>query len=110
MVDRYSGWPEVHKLNKLDTKAIIKVLEGWFMTHGNPVPSRTNGGPQSRQDFQSWCQGMDIVHELSSPYNRQSNGHAEKAIGEMKRLLEKTDAKDFGKALIEYRNTPVLMA
>ena len=49
---------------------------------------------------------MDIVHELLSPYNPQSNGHAEKAIGEMKRLIAKTEYKEFGKALLEYKNTP----
>ena len=91
---------------KLDPRTIIKILETWFTAHGKPMRIRSDGGPQFRQEFESWCRTEDIIHELASPYNPQSNGHAEKAIGEMKKLLEKTETKDFGKALLEYRNTP----
>ena len=67
MVDRYSGWPKVQKMTKLDTKAVTEVLKTWFMQHGIPNLIRSDGGPQFRGEFQSWCQDMDIVHKQTSP-------------------------------------------
>ena len=44
-VDRYSGWPLVKRLNKLDTKAITGIFEDWFYEYGRPLRLRTNNGP-----------------------------------------------------------------
>ena len=106
MVDRYSGWPKVQKMTKLDTKAVTEVLKTWFMQHGIPNRIRSDFGPQFHGEFQSWSQGMDIVHKQTSPYNPQANGHAEEAIGEMKCLITKAGSNDFKSAMLGYRNTP----
>ena len=107
LADRYSGWPEVKQLTYLDTNAIIKTLEGIFETFGIPERIRTDGGPQFRQDFASWCQELGMVHELTSPYHPEANGHAEQAVGAMKKLLKTTGSRrQLGEALLEYRNTP----
>ena len=108
LVDRFTGWPLVKRLTKLDTGAIINVLEEWFFEYGKPVRLRSDNGPQFRSEFQDWCKKMDIVSELSSSYNHQANGAAECAVREMKKLLEKTDQNwnRFRRALREYRNTP----
>ena len=53
MVDRYSGWPEVQKMTKLDTKAVTEVLKTWFMQHGIPNRIRSDFGPQFHGEFQS---------------------------------------------------------
>ena len=106
-VDRYSGWPLVEKLNKLDTTYVTKIMEEWFIDVGKPLRIRTDGGPQFRQEFDEWCQEQGIVHELTSPYHPESNGHAESAVKEMKHLIAKTETWGrFRKALIEWRNTP----
>ena len=48
-----------------------------------------------------------MVHELTSPYHLEANGHAEQAVGAMKKLLKKTGSRrQLGEALLEYRNTP----
>ena len=107
LADRYSGWPEVVQLTYLDTNAIIKTLERIFETFGIPERIRTDGGPQFRQDFANWCRELGIIHELTSPYHPEANGHAEQAVGAMKKLLKKTGSRrQLGEALLEYRNTP----
>ena len=107
-MDRYSGWPLVKPLRKLDTAAVITVLEDWFLEHGKPINLRSDGGPQFRREFDHWCKQEKINHELSSAYHHQSNGHAEVAVREMKNLLAKTGGnfKEFRRALREWRNTP----
>jgi hypothetical protein len=106
-VDRYSGFPMVHKLTRLNTSAITSTLEDWFLEHGKPVSIRSDGGPQFRTEFTKWCKRNQIVHEQASAYHHESNGHAESAVKDMKHLLGKTETFiDFRKALLEYRNTP----
>ena len=105
--DRYSGWPMVVKLDRLETSAIIKVLEEWIVDIGKPLKIRSDGGPQFRTEFRDWCEERGIVHELSSPYHPESNGHAEVAVREMKHLLDKTESwEKFRHALLEWRNSP----
>ena len=105
--DRFSGWPLVGKLNKLETCFITRMMEDWFNDVGRPLRLRTDGGPQFRSDFDEWCESMGIEHELSSPEHHESNGHAESAVKEMKKLLAKTKTwPAFRKALLEWRNTP----
>ena len=106
-VDRYSGFPMVQKLTALNTNAITSSLEDWFLEHGKPVSIRSDGGPKFRGEFADWCKKNQIIHEHSSAYHHESNGHAESAVKDMKHLLGKTDTYiDFRKALLEYRNTP----
>ena len=105
--DRYSGWPMVEKLIRLLTSAIVKVLEEWIVGIGKPLRIRSDGGPQFRTEFKDWCDERGIIHDLTSPYNPESNGHAEVAVREMKHLLDKTgNWEKFQHALLEWRNTP----
>ena len=88
--DRYSGWPFVTKLSSLVTQTITSSLDDWFLEHGRPQRIRSDGGSQFRTEFEEWCKSRNIVHEKSSAYHHESNGHAEVAVREMKHLLEKT--------------------
>ena len=92
LVDRYSGWPQVKPLKKLDTAAVIKILEKWFFDTGKPERLRSDGGPQFRDEFKKWLASQDIIHELSSAFHHESNGHAEVGVREKKHLLEKTSS------------------
>ena len=87
--DRFSGWPMVAKLTKLETSAITNVLTDWFVDVGKPLRLRSDGGPQFRSEFADWCQEQGIEHELASPDHHESNGHAESAVKAMKHLLAK---------------------
>ena len=106
LADRYSGWTMAEPLKRLDTKVVTGLLEDWFIDYGKPERIRTDGGPQFRSEFDTWCKRMGIIHELSSAYHHESNGHAEVAVRDMKRLLEKTSSwREFREALREYRNS-----
>ena len=108
VVDRFSGFPWVFKLRKLDTEAVTRCCSQIFRTFGVPCKCRTDGGPQFRGPFTKFCEEWGIRHELSSPYHPQSNGHAEAAVKNMKQLLAKhgSDWESFEIAQFEWRNTP----
>jgi transposase InsO family protein len=108
MVDRYSGFPFVHKLSSLNTTAITKILKSWFTDWGYPMIIRSDNGPQFRGEFKTFCTTNGIRHETSSPYHPKSNGLAESAVKSIKLLLAKCSKNndDFSTCLAEWRNTP----
>ena len=107
IVYRYSGWPLVKPLKKLDTTAMTSTLEDWFLDYGKPVDIRSDGGPQFHKEFDIWYKEQKIKHQSSSAYNHQSNGHAEVAVREMKHSFKKTGSfMESRRALREWRNTP----
>ena len=107
IADRYSGYIWVEQLRDLSTKAIIKIVDTIATTYGIPMSCRTDGGPQFRGPFKDYCNSKGIVHEVSSPYNPQSNGHAEAAVKAAKHLLLKTSEAPsrFPEALAAWRGT-----
>ncbi|CAB4045929.1 Transposon Ty3-G Gag-Pol poly, partial [Paramuricea clavata] len=107
MVDGHSGYPFVQQLKSLQSKAIIRTLNNWFLDWGFPKYLKSDGGPQFRSEFQSYCKEKGITHEISSPYHPRSNGLAESNVKNLKHLLLKCDGWDeFRTALSEWRNVP----
>ena len=108
MVDRYSGYFMMKKLNSTTTSAILKVVKDWFHTFGWPKRVRADGGPQFRTDFDTFLSSRNIVRETSSPYHHESNGLVEAAVKNAKRILERCkNAKiDWEPALQDFLNTP----
>ena len=93
------------ELRDLSTKGVTKILDVITGTYGIPISCRTDGGPQFRGPFKEYCDRKGIAHEISSPYNPQSNGHAEAAVKAAKHLLIKTTAASFPEALTAWRGT-----
>ena len=108
LADRYSGMVWADRLSSTSTSAVTNCLDKWLYETGFPRYLRTDGGPQFRGPFEEWCQKHSIIHEVSSPYHPQSNGHAEAAVKTAKFLLDKVDAKldAFRQHLFAWRNTP----
>ena len=108
IIDRFSGFPFAAKLSSTTTSAITKELLKIFTQFGFAEVIRSDNGPQFRQEFDSFCKKHGIVHETSSPYFPQSNGHAESGVKICKQLLQKQDHHwdNFLLALLEWRNTP----
>ena len=108
MVDRFSGWPFYSPLIKTDTGAVVNKLKSWFEIFGFPLAIRTDGGPQFRNEFKSFCRTNGIAHELSSAYNPTSNGHAESAVKNIKHMIIKCKKSKthISTALAHFRNTP----
>ena len=108
-VDRYSGYPLVHKTGKTSsTKEVIKALSGWFRTFGYAKRARHDDGPEFRDKFVSWLKQVGCRSEVSSAYNPASNGLAESAVKNVKNLVKRcSDSKEcFETALAEFRVAP----
>ena len=109
LVDRYSGFILCSDpLPRTSSSKIISILDTWFQLFGFPQTIRSDGGPQYRSEFTDYCKSKNIKHEVSSPYNPQSNGLAESAVKIAKHLLIKcSESKEnFQAALSFWRNVP----
>jgi hypothetical protein len=107
LVDRFSGYTWVKLLRSLATAAITRVLDGWFLEFGYPRHCLTDGGPQFRSEFTTYCTDNFITHSISSAHFHQSNGLAESAVKNMKYLMKKSEnQEDFQRALLQWRNMP----
>ncbi len=91
MVDQHSGYPWVHRLTTTTSFAVTQAIKKkWFEYFGLPKSIRSDGGPQFRGEaFKMNCKDNGIHHETSKPYNPESNGLAEAAIKNVKKLLVK---------------------
>ena len=66
-----------------------RCLSSWFNLLGWLSSIRSDGGPQFRGDFTSFCTKHGIRHELSAPNNPKSNGLAEAGVKSVKNILKK---------------------
>ena len=94
-----------------NTGQVIKVLQQYFSMLGKPLKFRSDGGSQfDCLEMRNFLKEYGIEHGQSSPYNPQSNGHAERNVKIVKELLMKTDAdvnaKSFLDGIAQIRNTP----
>ena len=106
MVNRYSGYAWTAKLSNTSTRQVLSHLESWFTEFGWPLVIRSDNGPQFRSELGFFCQAHGITHELSSPYNPESNGLAEAAVKNMKSLVLRCKSKgeNFAHALAAWQN------
>ena len=106
LVDRYSGYAWTHQLRRTDTATVTKQLATWFTEYGWPSTLRSDGGPQFRTEFSAFCADNGIKHELSSPYNPESNGLAEAAVKNIKTLINRCHKldEDLQLAIAAWRN------
>ena len=109
IIDRFSGYPFVEKFGTTTaTSAVIKRMETIFHLFGYPLVIRSDNGPQFRTEFKEYCAEHNIIHDTSSPFYPESNGHAEAGVKNVKTLLEKyqNNWNDFDNALLEWRKMP----
>ncbi|CAC5401780.1 unnamed protein product [Mytilus coruscus] len=102
VVDYYSKWPEVMKLDNETSKSTIDYLKGLMSRFGYIDELVSDNGPQfSSLEFKRFATEYGFKHTTSSP----SNGQAERSVQTIKKLIMKS--KDPHKALLDYRNTPL---
>ncbi|XP_064469299.1 uncharacterized protein K02A2.6-like [Ornithodoros turicata] len=108
MVDFYSFYFEVQELQTANARQINNFCMKVFATHGLPVTLVSdNGPPFSSYEFKQFLEHLQIRHITASPYHPRSNGMAERAVQEAKKLLRRTStAEEFYYALLEWRNSP----
>ncbi|KAF7257379.1 hypothetical protein EG68_08998 [Paragonimus skrjabini miyazakii] len=109
LVDYFSDFFEIEKLNTTSAEQIIGRLKAQFARYGIPECLRSDGGPQfSAQQFAEFAEKWRFKYEVSSPHHSQSNGKAESVVKEANKIMKKclTAKEDVYQALLEHRNTP----
>jgi len=104
VIDYYSRYIEITKLNRTTTEEVVVHLKSIFVRHGIPEVVSDNG-PQYSSEFSKFASVYGFLHTTSSPKYPQSNGEAEIAIKTVKGLFNK--AEDPYLALLAYRATPL---
>ena len=109
MVDWFSNFTFAKKLGRVGgTDKVIEKMKKIFLTFGFVQYLKTDDGPEFRGRFQDWARRAGIVTTNSSAYNSRGNGRCEKAVKDIKRLLQKVKEErgDWALALSEWRNCP----
>ena len=102
--DEYSRWLEIVKMNRTTSTAVIIELKRIFARWGFPDVIMCDNGTQFvSTEFKSFAKECDFIIETSSPRYAQSNGGAENAVKEAKKIVSQ---KDPTSALMAYRATP----
>ena len=112
VTDYFSSFTEVYDLSKDATAtALIKELTQLFSRFGQRVEVESDGGSQfTCKAFATFVESWNLIHTVSSPTHAQSNGKAEAAVKNIKKLLKKCGSMNdqFWKGLLAIRNTPLL--
>ena len=105
-VDYFSRYPEVLKLTSTTSQSDINALKSLFSRYGIPEEVVSDNGLQyDSHEFAAFAKSYSFCHTTSSPHYPQSNGHAERAVQTIKKLLK--GAEDPYLALLTYRSTPL---
>lgn len=110
LVDYFSKYIEVMKLQCLRSEEIISKMKRIFVRHGIAISVCTDNGPEfSSILFNQFAKEWNFQHITSSPRYPQSNGQVERAIQTIKNIMKKAheDNTDFDLAYLEYLNTPI---
>ena len=106
LVDYFSRFPEVKRLQTTTTQSVVNTLKTMFARYGIPEVVRSDNGPQfSSKEFSQFAEKYNFQHITSSPHFPASNGQVERAVQTVKKLLK--NAEDPFLALLAYRATPL---
>ena len=109
IVDYYSNFIEVCRLQSQVTNSVIREMQGAFARFGVPDQLAMDNGPQFRNEaFARFASSWGFEHVTSSPNYPQSNGKAENAVKTVKKLFTKCKLSHGNEfmALLNWRNTP----
>jgi hypothetical protein len=115
VIDQFSSFPHIFECGKhATTKQITDFITLFITTYSAPVIIYSDGGPQFKDEFDDFCKKWSINHIKSSPHYPQSNGVAESAVKEMKKIIRAVfdnrtrmlDKSGLAAALLMFRNTP----
>jgi hypothetical protein len=95
-------------------KQVTDYITLFISNYSALVTIYSDGGPQFKDEFVDFCKRWSINHVKSSPHYPQSNGIAESAVKEMKKISRATfnnqtrmlDKSGFAAAMLMFRNTP----
>ena len=108
VVDYYSNYFEVDRLETKIAKGIAEILRKQSSVHGIPNQRISDNMPFSSQEFRTFVASYEFEVITSSPGYPQSNGKAENAVKTAKSIMKK--AKEAGRdpslSLLDWKNTP----
>lgn len=110
IVDTYSKYIEIDKLNDVKVETTIKSLKKIFAGHGIPRILYSDSGTQySNSKFKQFANEWSFKHIMTTSIHHQSNGLAERHIQTVKRILKKIvqEGKDVDLGLLQLRNIPI---
>ena len=109
LMDHFSGMPLYKKMTlSTGTEHTIRQHKRWFATFGLVRSIRCdNGSPFQEREFKEFCDEYKIKLDLTSPYNPETSGAAERGVGLIKMIMKKTETEgsDREEALAVFRNT-----
>ena len=115
-VDRYSGWMKIAYFPRKEATSaeLIKVLRTYFMDFGAPEElSSDRGSNLVSGEMKSWLKSWGVEQRLSSSRFAQSNGRAETAVKQAKKMVHentnngKLDSDKFARAMLAYHNSSI---
>ena len=89
MVDYYSSYFEIDRLETKTAKGIAKILRKLFSVHGIPNQLISGNMAFSSQEFKQFAASYEFEVITSSPGYPQSNGKVENAIKTAKSIMKK---------------------
>ena len=109
VVDYFSKYPEVVRINQKNSDAVILAMKDIFSRHGIPEKIFADNMPFNSLRFKEFAKSWKIKVVTSSPHYPRSNGLVERNVQTMKLLLKKAyeSKQDAFLALLEFRNSPI---
>ena len=116
VVDGYSGYPALYHFGShASAHNLVNEMRRFFCETAVPERIFTDGGPQfTSSTFQSFLQRWDVQHTASSPHYPASNGRAEAAVKNIKKILRgnvrsdsTVDRDGIVEAILIFKNTPM---
>ena len=88
-VDYFSGFFEIDRLYDLKVSTVIRKLKTHMARHGIPDEVLADSGSQyTSRKFKNFAKEYGFNHMTTSLYHHQSNGRAESAVKEAKKILK----------------------
>ena len=114
IVDRYSNWLSVFKLDRDTSEEFLKVLRTYVAIFGIPLSFTSDGAKVfTSKIVEDFFNRWGIVHRVTTAYNPRSNKRAEVAVKSAKRLIRDNlsqtgslDTDKLARAVLQHRNTP----
>ncbi|KAL1447868.1 hypothetical protein WDU94_005423 [Cyamophila willieti] len=113
IVDAYSKWLFVRKMNDITSSTTINILREYFSNWGIPQKLVSdNGSSFCSEEMQTFLIKNGVMHIKTAPYHPSSNGAAENVVKTTKNFLKRSDTNpknvDFNiqRFLLSYNTTP----
>ena len=84
--DHLTGYIEAKFCKDKTTKSAVEALKTWFFNFGFASTVRADGGPCFKEAFFYEMDKLGVKHVLSSNYNPQSNGAAERVCKNIREI------------------------